>query len=210
MTEPSNHENEDSVRLSDAVRQQAAAMRARDTRGRRSMDALLRALLELLDECSFEKITVEDIAARAGIGRSTFYRHFASKDSLMEAIAKTEIEQLVDLAVPLLDGPETLASSLQVARYVDQHRSLWSILLTGGAAAVMRQRFVELAQLRGASHTRHSDVSIPLDLGTVWGVAATIEILAWWLRQPEVVSVEQVAEFLDRLAVRPALDSHRR
>ncbi len=51
----------------------------------RSKQALTTALLELLRQQSYQSITIQDIAGRANIGRSTFYRHFQSKaDVLVE------------------------------------------------------------------------------------------------------------------------------
>lgn len=44
-----------------------------------------------------------------------------------------------------------------------------------------------------------------MELGANHGVAATIEILAWWLRNPGAQSAEQVADVLDRLVLQPLL-----
>ncbi|HEX6021232.1 MAG TPA: TetR family transcriptional regulator [Solirubrobacter sp.] len=49
-----------------------------DARGR-----LERAALELFDECGFEETTVEEIAARAGLTKRTFFRYFADKREVL-------------------------------------------------------------------------------------------------------------------------------
>jgi hypothetical protein len=41
------------------------------------------ALIELSDEKSLTKITVQDITAKVGAGRQTFYNHFKDKDDLV-------------------------------------------------------------------------------------------------------------------------------
>lgn len=43
-------------------------------------ERLTAAALELFDEHGYEQTTVDDIAARAGVGRTTFFRAFGSKD----------------------------------------------------------------------------------------------------------------------------------
>jgi AcrR family transcriptional regulator len=43
-------------------------------------ERLTSAALELFDERGYEQTTVDDIAARAGVGRTTFFRAFGSKD----------------------------------------------------------------------------------------------------------------------------------
>ena len=52
----------------------------------RSEDAILRATLDLLAEgTTVEALTMEAVAARAGVGKATIYRRFADKDELVLA-----------------------------------------------------------------------------------------------------------------------------
>jgi AcrR family transcriptional regulator len=189
----------------DFARQKAPAIRARDARARRTMQLLREALLSLVENNPAERITIDDIVASAGTSRSTFYRHFETKEALIDEIATSEIEQLVDLTFPLLSAGDSLATCMALARYVNDRRNLWNILLTGGASAIMRDTFVRLASTRALTLAKSFKPDLPVELGVVSGVGATIEILAWWLRQSDPVSIEQMAEYLDRLTVRPAL-----
>ena len=59
-----------------------APTRKLDSRVKHTRDALGDALLALMQEKSFESITVQEILDRAGIGRSTFYSHYTDKDDL--------------------------------------------------------------------------------------------------------------------------------
>lgn len=186
-------------------RERAGAMRARDPRGRKTMRALHTALIELIQEHALERITIENIVERANVARATFYRHYATKEELVDEIGTEQIDQLLDMALPRLSRQDTLAGSLAVARYVDENRRLWSVLLTGGAEGVMRRRFAHLAQTRGALIDGQGETELPLDLCAVWGMAGTVEILAWWLRQDNPIPVMQVAKYLERLTVLPAM-----
>ena len=53
-----------------------------DVRARRSRDELAWTLIALMREHDYDDISVQDICARAGLGRSTFYAHFADKDDM--------------------------------------------------------------------------------------------------------------------------------
>ena len=44
---------------------------------------IIQALFKLMNEYSFEKITVTDIVNKAGVGRATFYRHFKTKEDVL-------------------------------------------------------------------------------------------------------------------------------
>ena len=46
-------------------------------------------------------VSLEEIARRAGVGIGTLYRHFPSREAVVEAVYRREVEQLAD-AVPQL------------------------------------------------------------------------------------------------------------
>ncbi|MGH6960891.1 MAG: TetR/AcrR family transcriptional regulator [Dongiaceae bacterium] len=176
-----------------------------DARMRRTRKALRQALLTLIERKQLEDITIREIAAEAGIGDATFFRHHASKAELLEEVAAEQIARLMSLALPLVQSSDTRGTCLALARYVYEHRAVWSALLTGGAAGAMRQEFIRLA-IESAGTVR-AESWLPVELGAVYGVSATVEILAWWLRRPDEVSPEQIAEILNRLVVAPAMGS---
>jgi AcrR family transcriptional regulator len=46
-------------------------------------ERLADAAFALFDECGYEQTTVDDITERAGLGRTTFFRHYRSKDDVI-------------------------------------------------------------------------------------------------------------------------------
>ena len=174
-----------------------------DARTLRTRAALRAALLALVDRKSFDLITIRDIVAEARIGYATFFRHHPTKTALLEDVADDEIAQLVRLSFPVLGTRGNRASCLTLASYVNERRALWTALLTGGAAGAVRESFIRAA-IETAPALNSSTSWLPTELGAVFGVTATVEILAWWLRQPEF-PVDRVAEALDRLIVTPTM-----
>lgn len=49
----------------------------------RSHQAILKAALDLLAEVGYERMSIEAIAARAGVGKPTIYRRYSSKEELV-------------------------------------------------------------------------------------------------------------------------------
>jgi AcrR family transcriptional regulator len=48
-------------------------------------------------------VSLEDIARRAGVGIGTLYRHFPSRDAIVEAVYRREVQQLSDAATRLVE-----------------------------------------------------------------------------------------------------------
>ena len=44
---------------------------------------IVSALFKLMDDYEYEKISVKDIARKAGVGRATFYRYFKNKEDVI-------------------------------------------------------------------------------------------------------------------------------
>lgn len=53
-----------------------------------------------------QKVTLEAIARAAGVGIGTLYRHFPTREALIEAVYRTELGRLCDKASELLDSRE--------------------------------------------------------------------------------------------------------
>ncbi|MBW4618935.1 MAG: TetR/AcrR family transcriptional regulator [Cyanosarcina radialis HA8281-LM2] len=65
-------------------------------RSTQSHQAMLQATLELLGEVGFEAMSIEAIASRAGVGKTTIYRRYSSKEELVaDAIESMREEVLI-------------------------------------------------------------------------------------------------------------------
>ncbi|MTD52892.1 TetR family transcriptional regulator [Amycolatopsis pithecellobii] len=58
-----------------------------------STERMQRAALELFAEQGFEKTTVNEIAARAGVTRRTFFRHFSDKREVLFSASVTDFPE---------------------------------------------------------------------------------------------------------------------
>ena len=174
-----------------------------DARQLRTRRNLFEALLRLLEGRPFEELTIREIAAEAGIGYATFFRHFPSKEALLEELAAGEINQLIERSWPVLASQGTRESCVALFNFLDEHRRVWSALLTGGASAALKHAFIQHT-LKMAENAGQVPGDVPGELRVVTSVAATVELIAWWLRQDDY-PIPRIAEALDRLVVVPAL-----
>lgn len=64
-------------------------------RSAQSHQAMLQATLELLAEVGFEAMSIEAIASRAGVGKTTIYRRYSSKAELVADAIENVREEIV-------------------------------------------------------------------------------------------------------------------
>jgi AcrR family transcriptional regulator len=64
-------------------------------RSARSHQSMLQATLELLAEVGFEAMSIEAIASRAGVGKTTIYRRYSSKAELVADAIESIREEIV-------------------------------------------------------------------------------------------------------------------
>ncbi len=174
-----------------------------DARVRRTRERVLAAFFELLLAQPYEEITVQSVAARAGVARSSLYEHFAGKRGLLAASLAGPLGVLAD-TVTETDNTAALTSLLR--HFWDNRaraRSLFTGALRAHAVAVLVRLIEE--RLRG----QRLALRLPRRLAAVQLAEALFAPLAAWLTGEGACSVLQLARGLRRgtLALRCALRS---
>lgn len=185
-----------------------AARRPGRPRDARADAAIVDATLELLGECGFGGVTVDAVAVRAGVGKSTIYRRWPCREALVLHAAST----LVDLPEIDADG-DLRADLLRITHhFVDHMRSkagqLLPLLLAEASRdselRVVISRFVEDRRAKAtATVDRARDrgelregVSSDLVVDAVVG-----PVLYRFLVTGAVVDDETIAEIVDAVLV---------
>ena len=171
-----------------------------DPRVQRSVEALREALLELLKNKRFDQIEIKDITDAAGVSYRTFFRRFASKDELLEEIATAEVRSLLTLGEAAVGTAHRQNSIQNLCEYVQRHRKLWTVLLTGGAASVMREEFMRVAKTNAMKGPRINPW-LPLELSVPFVTNGIFDIFAWWMGLPEDYPIEKVIKIFNVLIV---------
>jgi AcrR family transcriptional regulator len=100
------------------VNAQLQAHRPKRADARRNYEKLIAAGREAFTEDG-KSASLEDIARRAGVGIGTLYRHFPSRQDLLEAVYVEEVDALCRSAVDLAGEPPWDALVAWLHRFVD-------------------------------------------------------------------------------------------
>lgn len=163
-----------------------------DRRSERTEQALMRAFVDLLLGQGYDSVTVEDIAARANVGRSTFYMHHRNKEAILRK-SLTRPSSILSLIVGHDVTPDMLAPQLahfQEQRkinhvfFVDPIRRIWISSLAG----LIEPRLAAVARLARANPL------LPQNLIALQIADAQIALVTHWLAGRAPVKPLAVAE----------------
>jgi AcrR family transcriptional regulator len=185
-----------------------------DSRIERTQRRLRDALISLMAEHGYEKVTVQDILDRAEVGRATFYQHFRSKEDLLRSgIDQLRAGLIGEWKVAAEQGgrgAERLGFTLPLFQHFDSHRHLYKALVGREGAVVvehmlrrMLTAFVreELAPRRPGAHAVG-----PTELAVQYVVGALWSVVTWWMGSKAPLSAIEVNNLFRQLTL-PALDA---
>jgi AcrR family transcriptional regulator len=174
-----------------------------DRRTARTRSLLHAGLAGLLKRKAYEAITVADICAEAGVGRSTFYAHFVDKDDLKRHALDHLGDALANARREARDRGERLPFAFCEAffEHAVNHQAQLCVPARGQRAAVSLARVRQMlsAQVRAEFSAVDGDPSLR-SARVAYVVAALIGLFEWWLGDGARRSPREMAALFRELA----------
>jgi AcrR family transcriptional regulator len=176
--------------------------------GRRSHGDLLAAARETFAEQGTDA-SLREVARRAGVSIATLYRHFPTREALLEALLRHAFDTLRARAADLLTAPDpgqalvTWIGELAVActRYDGLPASVMGALRDPGSSLHASCAGLGTAAsdlLARAQHAGHIRVDLKTD-----ELLATVYAMAWAARQTPIAGDRLLELLVEGLAARP-------
>lgn len=181
-----------------------------DKRIQRTRKVLQDALIELILEKEFEKITVQDVIKRANVGRSTFYLHFKDTEDLFLS-GFENLWSLFDKHLSLQTTPK--ASVWDLSLIVFQHAHTYGNIyraLVGrqGEQLMSAHMYKYLSALMQDSLKEQwsQDKQIPLAIVVHHLVSSLTSLLIWWVNHDLSFPPTKMNDIY-KLLTQPAIES---
>lgn len=147
-----------------------------DPRRRRTREALLSAFVSLALRRRYHEIRIDDLLEASGVGRSTFYEHFAGKDALLVA-------SMGDALALLAGVPIGRSTPPQLAMLLDHfwhNRAMAPGIFQGAAHRVVRNALV-LRVEEALKHGAGGSVRLPRRLAAHTLADGLLSPIVAWL-----------------------------
>lgn len=163
-------------------------MSQENVRVRRTRTLLRQALVELIEQRGFERVTVGEITERAMVSRAAFYRNYRDKYQLVEQIFE---EAMAELLGTMSDRPDTPVLDRwtgffdHISRY---HRLYGALLGKSGSSWFATRMQATLTDMTAEHLPRSPDDLVPTLLGGMY-----LQSITWWLDTGRALSPREIA-----------------
>lgn len=165
-----------------------------DRRIARTRDALMSAFVELVLSEGYAPLTVDRIAAKANVGRSTFYLHYTGKEDML----KRSLTRPSSFLVSVIGQNAAPGQLIGILNHFAEQRRVNHIFFVEPIRPLWVKRLAEMIEPRLARLVRltRGRPLLPLPLIAMELAEAEIGLIVGWLNAKPVARTEAVAEAL--------------
>ena len=183
-----------------------------DRRVSRTRHALREALLSLMEEQDYNAITVEEITARADLGRTTFYLHYRDKEDLL-------LEELADLVHELTQQIARISISqwqeqklpqapiLMIFQHVAANEKMYRLILDGEGmlqvterlCSIFEEAVIRLSQTEGDVQELLLNSKVSMNFLASYFAGALLTTTGWWLKQGVSYQPDEIAALFQQV-----------
>lgn len=182
-----------------------------DRRVIRTRELLLDAMVVLLMERGYEKLTIQNLLDKAGVGRATFYAHFQSKEDLLcQSIARLRAALVEQWKSANCKEIKRLGFTLPFFEHLESHRRIYHATIGRESEWTVEQHMrnmlkelvrEDLGRLhKGQAKAAAVDLAVHFVVGTLWAV------VVWWMESKHPVSHLEIEHIFQR-STYPGLDA---
>lgn len=181
-----------------------------DPRIQRSKKSFERALLNLLKEVEFEKITVSAIAEEAQLNRATFYLHYEDKEDLLESYLTRALDEFKENAVIehqefSFDNSKPHPLYIRIFEHLQENYHFFKVMLNYNANTPIMYSVIDIIK----SFAKKNDeimiqngvtFEVEMELARIYFTHAFLGSIIWWLQNEMPYSPHHMAKQLTTMS----------
>jgi AcrR family transcriptional regulator len=101
-----------------AIKQKVEPREPRQERAREKVELILEATMRLLERDGLAALTTNAVAAKAGVSIGTLYQYFASKDAILDELARREVAGFSEQIMAAVEDPSPMSPEDRTRRIV--------------------------------------------------------------------------------------------
>lgn len=159
-----------------------------------SREWLVQALLSLMDNTPYSKITVKNICNKADLSRQTFYNFFETKDDIICFCIQRCYREMMD---SLSTQPSLQLTDIieQMAKTFNKNRKLMQTIIDHHLDNLLEREIATAIHLFAKQVKSESDNSLS-EYGDAFLIGAISHTILHWFKDPSPITTEQLSSLL--------------
>ena len=184
------------------------AEKKEDLRIRRTHKLLCDAMLNLLEEYSYDSISVVDICDKAMVHRATFYKHFADKNEFMEYVTRVKLREFYDLNAKVHVSTDLNNAYYEIINnvltFVEMNRNMLRLSIQSSSNSsfidslhkIIYEEFVELIEIL---EKNGETFRVPKDMLAQFYTGGFSSILRSWIADETSYTKPELSLYIEKL-----------
>lgn len=179
-----------------------------DRRQQKTKNAIILAFEELISKKRYDEITVQQIIDKANVGRTTFYAHFETKESVLDLLCEDLFAHIFDDELSeenTHDFSKSTRSETEMLTHILYHlkddKARYKKLFAGQSAGFFWERFKILFKEKLAEESEKgkwkAKSNIPEDLYIELYTGSFVETVKWWFKNSCNQTPEEVVGYFE-------------
>lgn len=174
-----------------------------DARIVKTKNDIERAMIKLLSEKSYDKITVKDICSEAGISRATFYNQFNDKNDFVHKYRMTVLKK-VTRTIAKDDRMNQITLLNKLLSIITQQDELFLLLISMNGSIEVQENFKMMIRENAKKNIlKYIDMQFQseqeIHYFTVFMSNAIFGIIQEWVRNGRQESPEELINIIDKI-----------
>jgi AcrR family transcriptional regulator len=167
-----------------------------DQRVARTRDHLDTAFVAMLHRRAYDGIRVGDIARKAGVGRATFYAHYATKHDLLQS----QLRRIVGPMIVATGDPACPLDATALFAHLSASPRIYQGLMAGGSGPLVQQMllacFEERLQQFAPTQAEQdvADVIVPCGLADRFIASSLLTLVSWCVEMQTTQAPKETQE----------------
>lgn len=176
-----------------------------DRRKIKTKKAIHQAFIQLLKEKSLNQITIAELSEKADLGRGTFYLHYRDIYDLYEKVEEelyNELTEIFDQFKPYTTSESLLLLTTAVAKFIDQKRELFLLLIQSNANGNVLHKIKEIFKDKVLTDECYQQISTYEQLEALFIVSGVIGVVEEWIVADLDLTLKEVSTILHQLLMK--------
>lgn len=159
---------------------------------------IIQALLDLMEEAEYDKISVSEICRKADLDRRTFYRNFDSKNDVMDQYIRLLGEEYITL-YETIDNLCSYTAAKVFFEFWSRHIFFIRNIKKCGMSDFLFQRFEKFTKEHSELLVSRDSLKLPMEYLFVYRIGGFWNVMLTWVTNDIRLSPNEMASIISKI-----------